>query len=108
MLKSELVKRIRAQSADLSQRQAQKIVDAIFEEISSAIARGDRVELRRFGAFTPKVRASRVGRNPKTRTDVPVPKKVVPRFKPAREMHERLNATPAGGAIDLPGRTEAE
>ena len=99
MLKSELVKRIHAQNPDLSQRQSEKIVDAIFEEISSAIARGDRVELRGFGAFTRRVRSPRAGRHPKTGMDVPVPKKVVPHFKPAREMHERLNAIPAGGDV---------
>jgi integration host factor subunit beta len=100
MLKSELVQRIRAQSPDLSRRQSEKIVDAILDEISSAIVRGDRVELRGFGAFTTKVRSAHIIRNPKTGTDVPVPRKVVPYFKPGKEMRERLiNATPAGGDV---------
>ena len=100
MLKSELVQRIRAQSPDLSRRQSEKIVDAILDEISSAIVRGDRVELRGFGAFTTKVRSAHISRNPKTGTDGPVPRKVVPYFKPGKEMRERLiNATPAGGDV---------
>ena len=97
MLKSELAQRIHAHP-DLSQRQAKKIVDAILDGISSALARGDRVELRGFGTFASKVRTAYIGRNPKTGTDVPVSKRVVPYFKPGKEMRERLiNATPTGG-----------
>jgi integration host factor subunit beta len=99
MLKSELVQRICAQP-DLSQRQAEKIVDAILDEISSALARGDRVELRGFGTFSRRVRSARVSRNPKTGTALPVPKKVVPYFRASKEWRERLiNATPAGGDV---------
>jgi|SRR5271156_457690 integration host factor subunit beta len=99
MIKSELVARIRAQNPDLYQHQAEKIVNAILDEISLAIAWGDRVELRGFGAFTCRVRSPRVGRNPKTGMDVPVPKKVVPYFKPGKEIRERLNSTPASGDV---------
>ena len=97
MIKSELVARIHAQNAHLYQRQAEKLVNAILNEITSAIARGDRVELRGFGMFTAKVRSARLGRNPKTGTDVPVPRKVVPYFKSGKEIRERLNST--GGDV---------
>src|SRR5262249_10111634 len=66
MIKSELVERISAQSRFLGQRYVAKIVDAILGEITAAMARGDRVELRGFGAFSVKSRAARAGRNPRT------------------------------------------
>ena len=101
MIESELVERIRAQNPHLFQYHVENLVNAILDEITSAIARGDRVELRDFGAFSPRVRAARLGRNPKTGTDVPVPKKVVPYFKPGKEMRERLNSTPARTQLPL-------
>ena len=91
MIKSELVARIHAQTPNLSQRDTEKIVNAILDEIASAIARGDRVELRGFGAFAAKVRSAHLGRNPKTGMGVAVSKKLVPHFKPGKEMRERLN-----------------
>ena|SRR5271155_3865480 len=100
MIKSELVQRIRAQNPHLYHHRVENLVNAILDEIASAIARGDRVELRDFGAFSPRVRPAHLGRNPKNGTLVPVPRKVVPYFKPGKEMRERLiNATPAGGGV---------
>ena len=92
MIKSLLVLRIAAQMPSLYQRNVQKTVDAIFEEIVAAMARGERVELRNFGAFVVKVRAGRVGRNPKTGAQVNVPAKVTPAFRPCKEIRKRLNA----------------
>jgi len=102
MIKSELVERIGSQNPHLYRNQVEKLVTTILDEIVSAIARGDRVELRGFGAFTPKVRTPRLGRNPKTGTDVPVPKKIVPYFKAGKEIRQRLNSTSeesAAGAV---------
>jgi len=96
MKKSELVQRIHAQRPRLFYYRVEVIVNAILDEITSAIARGDRVELRGFGAFSPRVRPPRLGRNPKTGTEVPVQKKLVPYFKAGKEMRERLNQTPTG------------
>ena len=99
MKKSELVERIHTQNPHLYRYHAEVIVNAILEEIVSAIGRGDRVELRGFGAFSARVRSPYAGRNPKTQTDVLVPKKVVPYFKMGKEMRHRLNPTseePAG------------
>jgi integration host factor subunit beta len=86
VIKSLLVLRIAAQKPNLYQTEVEKSVDAIFEEIVAAMARGDRVELRDFGAFVVKVRAARVGRNPKTGAQVHVPAKVTPAFKPGKEI----------------------
>ena len=63
----------------------------MFGQIGSALARGDRVELRGFGAFSPRARGERVGRNPRTGDEVAVPGKVVPHFKAGKELRERLN-----------------
>jgi integration host factor subunit beta len=91
MIKSELVQRISAQNPHLYQRDVEKIVNAILGEIIAAMARGDRVELRGFGAFSVKQRPARTGRNPRTGAHVAVEKKCVPFFKTGKEMRERLN-----------------
>jgi integration host factor subunit beta len=91
MIKSGLVWRIRAQNSHLYLRDVEKIVDAIFDEITVSLARGERIELRGFGAFSVKVREARTGRNPKTGALVPVPKRAAPHFKARQEMRERLN-----------------
>ncbi len=91
MIKSELVQRISAQNPHLYQRDVENIVNAILGEIVAAMARGDRVELRGFGAFSVKHRPARTGRNPRTGAHVSVDKKSVPFFKTGKEMRERLN-----------------
>lgn len=91
MIKSELVQRIAEQNPHLYQRDVENIVNAILDEISDAMTRGDRVELRGFGAFSVKSRPPRVGRNPRTGEQVDVDAKHVPFFKTGKEMRERLN-----------------
>jgi integration host factor subunit beta len=91
MIKSELVQRIATTNPHLYQRDVELIVNAILDEITEALARGDRVELRGFGAFSVKQRPARVGRNPRTGDKVPVKEKAVPFFKTGKEMRERLN-----------------
>ena len=75
----------------LYQRDAERMVDTVLEEISAALERGDRVELRGFGAFSVKRRDARVGRNPRTGEMVNVEAKHVPYFKTGKELRERLN-----------------
>jgi integration host factor subunit beta len=94
MIKSELVQRISETNPHLYQRDVENIVDAILDEITRALARGDRVELRGFGAFSVKERPARLGRNPRTGEQVKVTEKVVPYFKTGKEMRERLNRRP--------------
>jgi|SRR5262245_54112307 len=91
MIKSELVQRVATQNPHLYQRDVENIVNAILGEIIAALARGDRVELRGFGAFSVKERPARTGRNPRTGAHVAVDEKHVPFFKTGKEMRERLN-----------------
>ena len=80
MIKSELVQRLAARNPHLYQRDVENIVDAILNKIAGAMTRGDRVELRGFGAFSTKQRQARTGRNPRTGDKVPVDEKFVPFF----------------------------
>ena len=91
MIKSELVQKIASANQHLLHRDIEQIVNVILDEITDALARGDRVELRGFGAFTVKHRASRRGRNPRTGEPVFVEEKYVPFFKTGKELRERLN-----------------
>ena len=92
MTKSELIARLAAANPHLYQRDVERIVSTIFDEISSALARGDRVELRGFGAFSVKKRDSRVGRNPRTGEAVEVAQKFTPYFKTGKQLREKLNS----------------
>ena len=104
MIKSELVQRIASQNPHLYQRDVENIVNAILGEIIAAMARGDRVELRGFGAFSVKNRPARTGRNPRTGAHVSVGKKSVPFFKTGKEMRERLNRSPDASTRRMPRR----
>lgn len=92
MIKSELIAKIAEAHPNLYQRDVELVVSKIFEEISEALAKGDRVELRGFGAFSVKMREARTARNPRTGEMVEVPEKRAPAFKAGKELRERLNA----------------
>ena len=94
MTKSELIQRLAERNPHLYMRDVERIVDTIFDEITGALAKGDRVELRGFGAFSVKNRPARTGRNPRTGAHVSVAQKSVPFFKTGKEMRERLNKSP--------------
>lgn len=91
MIRSELIQKISEENPHLFQRDVERIVNTVFEEIIHAMARGDRVELRGFGAFSVKKRDSRQGRNPRTGESVSVDEKHVPFFKTGKLLRERLN-----------------
>lgn len=91
MTKSELIARLSEANPHLYQRDVERIVTTIFDEIATALARGDRVELRGFGAFSVKRRDARQGRNPRTGEQVAVTEKAVPFFKTGKQLRERLN-----------------
>jgi integration host factor subunit beta len=91
MIRSELVQKIADANPQMFQRDVERIVDTIFDEIIAAMARGDRVELRGFGAFSVKSRDARQGRNPRTGEAVKVDAKHVPFFKAGKLLRERLN-----------------
>jgi integration host factor subunit beta len=91
MTKSDLIKQLAEANPHHYQRDIERIVSTVFEEVTEALVRGDRVELRGFGAFSVRHRSSRVGRNPRTGEEVRVPDKAVPYFKTGKELRERLN-----------------
>lgn len=91
MIKSELITVLAEKNPHLYQRDVERIVATIFDEITQALCRGDRVELRGFGAFSVKKRAPRIGRNPRTGERVHVDEKHVPFFKAGKDLRERLN-----------------
>ncbi len=91
MIKSELIQQIAQDNPHLFQRDVERIINTIFEEIGAALSRGDRVELRGFGAFSVKERNARIGRNPRTGESVQVDAKRVPFFKTGKELRDRLN-----------------
>lgn len=91
MIKSELIAKIAESNPHLYHRDVERIVSTIFEEITSALVKGQRVELRGFGAFSVKTRPERVGRNPRTGDKVNVAEKHVPYFKTGKDLRERLN-----------------
>ncbi|MGH1478390.1 MAG: integration host factor subunit beta [Geminicoccales bacterium] len=91
MTKSDLIKRLAETNPHLTQRDIEKIVSTVFDEVTDALSRRDRVELRGFGAFSVRERDARTGRNPRTGAEVKVPDKVVPYFKTGKELRERLN-----------------
>ena len=92
MTKSELMLRLAEKNPHLYQRDVERIVSTVFEELSGALATGDRVELRGFGAFSVKNRDARTGRNPRTGETVQVARKSVPFFKVGKDLRIRLNA----------------
>jgi integration host factor subunit beta len=107
MIKSELIEKIAVTNPHLGAKDVEKIVNVIFEEITNALARGDRVELRGFGAFSVKHRPARVGRNPRTGDQVQVAEKYVPYFKTGKELRVRLNPTEHAQEEKAPPRKRA-
>ena len=91
MIRSELIQIITDQNPHLYQRDVERIVNTVFDEITNAMANGNRVELRGFGAFSVKRRDARVGRNPRTGASVDVEEKHVPFFKTGKLLRDRLN-----------------
>ena len=92
MIRSELVQRLSAENPELRPTEIEAVVDTFFETIIAQLAKGGRVELRGFGAFSTREREARSGRNPRTGDSVSVAAKKVPYFKAGKEMREQLNA----------------
>jgi integration host factor subunit beta len=91
MLRSELIARLAEEYPDLRPDDLERVVSTVLEEIGDALARGDRVELRGFGAFSVRHREARKGRNPRTGESVQVEAKSVPFFRPGKELRARVN-----------------
>ena len=90
MTKADLIEEV-SQAGQLTRRDAEVVVETVFESMSQALARGEKIELRGFGSFRVQERKARRARNPKTGEEVDVPARKVPRFRPGRDMRELLN-----------------
>ncbi|WP_300529626.1 integration host factor subunit beta [Maricaulis sp.] len=93
MIKSELIDRLAEANPHLYHRDVERVVNTILDGITDALARGERVELRGFGAFSVRRRPARTGRNPRTGESVSVKEKHVPFFKTGKELRERVDAS---------------
>lgn len=113
MTKSELIELLAARQTHLMHKDVELAVKLVLDQISNALARDERVEIRGFGSFALHHRPARVGRNPKTGEPVQIPPKRVPHFKPGKEMRERVNtslqdeiaAAAASAAAAMPATT---
>ncbi len=93
MTKAELVEDV-ARAAELTKKDAERLVEIVFESIIETLNQGEKIELRGFGSFRVRERNSRRGRNPKTGDPVDIPAKRVPYFKPGKELKELINEEP--------------
>ena len=91
MIRSELIQKIADENPNLFQRDVERIVNTIFEEITDALANGDRVELRGFGVFSTNIQKARISRNPKTGEKVNTPEKKTIHFKMSKDLFKKLN-----------------
>ena len=91
MTKSELIAQLSGKQPQLDYRDVELAVKELIDQLSTALAAGQRIEVRGFGSFSLHYRPPRVGRNPKTGDSVQVPDKHVPHFKPGKELRERVD-----------------
>ena len=105
MTKAELIDDV-SQATELSRKDSETVVETIFDSIVKSLRTGDKIEIRGFGSFRTRQRKPRVGRNPKTGARVDVPAKIIPYFKPSKELKDLVNvgeATPAAVPAPAPG-----
>jgi integration host factor beta subunit len=101
MTKSELVTLVAQRLPYMTLKDAEIIVDTIFDSMADALAQGEGIEIRGFGSLKVKDREERVGRNPKTGESVHIPAKKLPFFRIGRELHERINRrVPSTGSME--------
>ena len=90
MTKADLVEQV-ASEAEMTKKDAEQLVEIVFDSIVDALNKGEKIELRGFGSFRVRQRDARKGRNPKTRSAVSIPAKRVAYFKPGKELKEVIN-----------------
>ena len=95
MTKSDLIDLMARGQSTFSERDVEFAVKVLLQQMSDSLASGERIEIRGFGSFALHSRPSRIGRNPKTGEAVAVPARYVPRFKPGKELRERVNSVAA-------------
>lgn len=91
MTKSELIEKIALVHTQLPVKDVELAVKTMLDQMTGALAEGERIEIRGFGSFSLHFRAARLGRNPKTGEKVDLLGKYVPHFKPGKELRERVN-----------------
>src|SRR3982750_1308070 len=96
MTKADLVEKV-AREADMTKKDAEQLVEIIFDSITATLNKGEKIEVRGFGSFRVRERNSRKGRNPKTGDSVSIPAKRVAYFKPGKELKELINQNESGG-----------
>ena len=101
MTKAELVEDV-ARAAELTKKDAERLVEIVFESIIDTLNQGEKIELRGFGSFRVRERGARRGRNPKTGDPVDIPAKRVPYFKPGKELKELINEEDGAAAPESP------
>lgn len=99
MTKADLVDEV-ARAVQVTKKQAEGIVNVVFDSIVESLRSGEKIELRGFGSFRLRSRKSRTGRNPKTGEKVDVPSKKIPYFKPGKELKELINEAPGSESVD--------
>ena len=101
MTKADLVEEV-VRITELPRKESEAIVETIFESIIGALQSGDRIEIRGFGSFRTRQRRGRIGRNPKTGEKVEVPAKMIPFFKPSKELKDFVNSPEAAAPGEAP------
>jgi integration host factor subunit beta len=101
MTKAELVEDV-ARAAELTKKDAERLVEIVFESIIDTLNQGEKIELRGFGSFRVRERGARRGRNPKTGDPVDIPAKRVPYFKPGKELKELINEEEGADEAEAP------
>jgi len=99
MTKADLIEEV-SRVVEMTRKEAEVIVEAIFDSIVRALRSGDKIEIRGFGSFRTRQRQPRVGRNPKTGTRVEVPAKKIPYFKPSKELKDVVNHSNHAGPVE--------
>ncbi|MDD2557811.1 MAG: integration host factor subunit beta [Desulfuromonadaceae bacterium] len=93
MTKSELIEQLAETNAYLSKKESEVVVNTIFDSITTALAEGDRVEIRGFGSFSVRERETRQARNPKSGEIIQIPAKKAPFFKTGKELRQRVDVS---------------
>ena len=101
MTKADLIENV-ARAAQMSRKDSEIVVEAIFESVVKSLRAGDKVEIRGFGSFRTRQRRPRIGRNPKTGTRVEVPAKTIPYFKPSKDLKDLVNSSSVPETAKLP------
>lgn len=107
MTKAELVEDV-AEAAELTKKDAERLVEIVFESIIETLNQGEKIELRGFGSFRVRERGARRGRNPKTGDPVSIPAKRVPYFKPGKELKELINGSPSSVSSETPASVASD